>query len=143
MPGRRPLGERSPGWNAGARGAIAGLAFTTTPEDIVQAALEGVAFRFAEIADLMPEVEEIVLTGHALYVDPDWRQILADVLGRPLEVSGVDEASLRGAAAVVRARLGEPVPEPPIAGTVEPRQERHEAYRVARQRQRDLYEGVT
>lgn len=136
-------GERSPGWRAGARGAIAGLAFTTSPEDLVQAALEGVALRFAEIADLMPGVEEVVATGHALLADPDWQQILADVLGRPLHVSAVAEASLRGAAAVVGARLGEPVEEPGLAGVVEPRSERHEAYRLARRRQRDIYEGVT
>ena len=136
-------GERSPGWRADARGAIAGLSFATTPEDLVQAALEGVAFRFAEIAELMPEVEEVVATGHALLVDRDWQQIVADVLGRPLLLSAVEEASLRGAASVVRERLGEPVPEAPIAGVVDPRRERHEAYRVARQRQRELYGGVT
>jgi uncharacterized membrane protein len=65
------------------------------------------------------------------------------VLGRPLEVSAVAEASLRGAAVHVRERLGEPVGEAPIAGTVLPRFERTRLYRAARARQRDLYEGVT
>lgn len=136
-------GERAPGWRAGARGAIAGLSFATSADDIVQAALEGVAFRVAEIAELMPEVEEVVATGHALLADPDWLQILADVLERPLELSGVAEASLRGAAAIVRERLGEPVEPAPIVGVVSPRQERAESYRSARERQRHLYEGVT
>ncbi len=136
-------GERSTGWDAGRRGAIAGLSFRTTPEDIVQAALEGVALRFAEILDLMPEVEELVATGAGLLLSPDWVQILADVLGRELAVSAVDEASLRGAAALVRERLGEETPPPRVERVVTPRRERHASYRVARERQRQLYEGVT
>ncbi len=136
-------GERSTGWRDDARGAISGLSFRTTPQDLVQAALEGVAYRFAEIADLLPEIDEVVATGHALLADPDWLQILADVLGRPLRVSAVREASLRGAEMFVRERLGEPFPEAPLAGTVLPRPDRTSLYREARARQRDLYEGVT
>jgi gluconokinase len=136
-------GERSPGWHAEARGAIAGLSFATTPDDIVQAAYEGVAFRFAEILALMPEIEEIVVTGAAMRRSPDWVQILADVLGRELGVSAVDEASLRGAAMLVRARVGEQPPEPGIARVVPPRRDRHASYRVAQARQRKLYEGAT
>jgi gluconokinase len=136
-------GERSPGWRDDARGAISGLSFRTTPQDIVQAAFEGIAYRFAEIAELLPEAEELVATGAALLADPDLRQILADVLGRPLAVSAVQEASLRGAATFVRERLGEALPEAPIAGTVLPREQRTRLYREARARQRDLYEGVT
>ena len=41
-------GERSPGWHQHARGAIQGMTFATTPLDIRQAALEGVAFTFAD-----------------------------------------------------------------------------------------------
>jgi len=133
-------GERSPGWDAGRRGAIAGLSFLTTPDDLVQAALEGVAFRLAEICDLMPEIEEVVATGHALLAGRDWVQVLADALGRPLLVSGVEEASLRGAEAIVRGRLGEPAGDAPIAGVVEPRPERTAIYGVARARHRKLYE---
>jgi gluconokinase len=132
-------GERSPNWNARARGAVAGLSFDTTPADLLQAALEGVAFRFAEVVELMPEVREIVAAGHALVVDRDWVQILADVLERPLTVSPVEEASARGAAVAALERLGG-APDPPPAGRlVEPRAERFAALREARERQRDLY----
>ena len=135
-------GERSPGWNAEARGAIAGLRFETTPRQIAQAALEGVAFRFAEIAALMPEVREVVATGGALAANEDWVRIVADVLGRPVLLSAVEEASARGAAVVALARLGaEPEPAP-LAATVEPRLERAEAYAAARERQRRLYDAV-
>src|SRR5207244_12742206 len=79
-------GERSPGWHQHAKGAIEGLTFETTPLDLRQAALEGVAFRFAEVAELMPEVEEVVATGGALLIDPDWLPTMAAALGRPRTV---------------------------------------------------------
>jgi gluconokinase len=136
-------GERSPGWHQHAKGAIEGLTFATTPLDLRQAALEGVAFRFAEIAELMPEVEEIVATGGALLKDSDWLEIMADALGRPLTASGVREASLRGAAVYALERLGESPPDAPLGQVVEPRGDRADAYRTARERQRRLYEVVT
>jgi gluconokinase len=135
-------GERSPGWHQHARGAIEGLTFDTTPLDLRQAALEGVAFRFAEVAELMPEVEEVVATGGALLRDADWLQIMADTLGRPLTVSGVREASLRGAAVVALERLGESPPPGEVGRVVEPRPDRADAYRAARERQRRLYEAA-
>ncbi len=82
-------GERSTGWNPDARGAVHGLTFETTPLDLRQAAYEGVAFRFAAVADLLPEVREVVATGGGLLRDRDWIQIMADALARPIEVSGV------------------------------------------------------
>ena len=135
-------GERSPGWHQHATGAIHGLTFATTPLDLRQAALEGVAFRFAEVAELMPEAEEVVATGGALLKDPDWMQIMADALGRPLTMSGVREASLRGAAVVALERLGISPPSGPLGQVVEPRPERAEAYRAARERDRELYEAA-
>jgi gluconokinase len=130
-------GERSPGWSTRARGAIHGLTLATTPLDIRQAAYEGVAYRFAEVAELMPQVEEIVATGGGV-ADDDWVQILADVLERPLTRSAVPEASLRGAAVAVLERMGK-VPAPARLGdVVRPRLERGAVYRSARARQRAL-----
>ena len=136
-------GERSPGWHRHAKGVINGLTFETTPLDLRQAALEGVAFRFAEVAELMPEVEEVVATGGALLRDPDWLQIMADALAQPITVSGVAEGSLRGAAVVALERLGETPPPAPVARVVQPRLDRADAYRAARERQRRLYDAAT
>jgi gluconokinase len=136
-------GERSPGWHQHATGAIHGLTFDTTATDIRQAGLEGVAFRFADVADLMPALEEIVATGGALLGDPDWLQIMADALGRPLARSGVKEASLRGAAVVALERLGVTPAPALLDAVVEPRQDKVEEFRAARERQRRLYEVVT
>ena len=136
-------GERSPGWHQHAQGAVHGLTFDTTPLDLRQAGLEGVAFRFAEVADLIPGIEEIVVTGGALLRDPDWVQIMADALGRPVTTSAVKEASLRGAAVVVLERLGQTPAPAPLGAVVEPRPDKGDVFRAARERQRRLYEMVT
>jgi gluconokinase len=136
-------GERSPGWHQHAQGAVHGLTFETTPLDLRQAGLEGVAFRFAEVADLLPGIEEIVATGGALLKDPDWLQIMADALGRSVTTSGVKEASLRGAAVVVLERLGKTPAPAPLGAVIEPRPDKADVFRAARERQRQLYEVVT
>jgi gluconokinase len=136
-------GERSTGWNPNARGTIHGVTFASTPLDIRQAAYEGVAFRFAAIADLLPDVREIVATGGGLLRDPDWIQIMADALARPVTVSAVPEASLRGAAVFALERQGHAVEAAPTAGVVEPRADRAEAYRAAREAHEKLYDALT
>jgi gluconokinase len=135
-------GERSTGWDPLATGAVAGLTFATTPRDLRQAALEGVAYRFAEIADLLPDLDRIVATGGALLANPDWMQIMADVLERPVVASGEPEASLRGAAVLALERLGHIAAPAPTGRVFEPREERAEAYRSGRDRQRALYEAT-
>ena len=135
-------GERSTGWNPHARGTIHGLTFATTPLDVRQAAYEGVAFRFAAIADLLPTVRDVVATGGGLLHDPDWIQIMADALARPVSVSGVAEASLRGAAVLALERDGHEADEAAIASVVQPRPERAEAYRAAREAQKALYDAL-
>ena len=136
-------GERSTGWNPEARGTIHGLTFETTPLDIRQAAFEGVAYRFAAIADLLPDVDEVVATGGGLLRDPDWIQIMADALARPISVSAVAEGSLRGAAVLALERLGHEPAAAPVAGVVEPRADRADAYRAAREAQQRLYDALT
>ena len=135
-------GERSPGWNGRARGAVAGLTFDIDAADVAHAALEGVAYRFADILELMPDVREIVATGGALRAAPSWTQVLADVLARPIALSAVDEASARGAAVAALERLGVAAQQPTIAEVYEPRPERVEIYAAARARQRDLYDRL-
>jgi gluconokinase len=136
-------GERSTGWNPHARGAIHGLTFGTTPLDLRQAAYEGVAYRFASIGELLPDLRDVVATGGGLLHDPDWIQIMADALARPITVSAVPEASLRGAAVFALERRGHEAGEAPIAGVVHPRPDRADAYREAREEQRRLYDALT
>jgi gluconokinase len=131
-------GERSLGWDPNRRGLLSGLTFRTTPAQVAQAALEGIAYRLADVLEAIGELEAVVATGHALLVDRAWQQILADVLGRPVEVSGEAEGSARGAAAVAFERLGVTVPPAPVARVVEPRPERFEIHLAARDEQRRL-----
>jgi len=135
-------GERSPGWNPRATGAIAGLTFGATPAELRQAALEGVAYRVAEIAERLPEVREVVATGGALREDEWWLQVFADALALPVVASGVEEGSARGAAVHVLERLGvEPEPAP-LGETYEPHPDRTVIYAAARKRQRALYDEL-
>ena len=131
-------GERSLGWDADRRGAIDGLTFATTPLDIAQAALEGVCYQLADVLDAIGGVESVVATGGALLANEAWLQVLADVVGRPLEVSGVAEGSAHGAVVIALERLGLRPPDAPIARVVEPRLDRHEIHlKVRKERQQD------
>jgi gluconokinase len=136
-------GERSPDWNSRATGAIAGLRFETTPLDLLQAGLEGVALELRRVADLLPPVDEIVVSGVGLSGNQDWLQVVADVLERPLFVSAEPEASVRGAAVAVLERLGYSPAAPAVSRVVEARRERAEAYRLALERHLRLMRGVT
>jgi gluconokinase len=135
-------GERSTGWDPTKRGTVHGLTFDTTPLDIRQAALEGVAFRFAAIAELLPELEEVVATGGGLFGDRAWTQLMADALARPVTASLVEEASLRGAAVAALERLGCQTGEAALGEVFHPREARADEYRSARQRQQRLYEEL-
>ena len=130
-------GERSLGWDAGRRGAIHGLSFSTSADDIVQAALEGICYQLADVLDALGGIESVVVTGGALLANADWTQILADVLGCTLEVSDVAEGSARGAAMMALERAGLPVPPAPVAKAVEPRADRHAIHLAARAEQRE------
>ena len=102
-------GERSTGYHENAAGAILGLRSSTDAIDMVQAALESVAYRFAEIFDQLNKVSrirEIVASGGALRESPVWRQIIADVLGRNLSVPDTREASSRGAVLLALETIG-------------------------------------
>jgi gluconokinase len=135
-------GERSPGWNPRATGAIAGLTFAAGAAGLRQAALEGVAYRVAEIAERLREVREVVATGGALRKDEWWMQVFADVLALPVTASAVEEASARGAAVHVLEQIGAEIYPAPLGETYEPNPERTAIYAAARDRQRDLYERL-
>lgn len=93
-------GERSTGYHESAHGAVLGLKSSTDTIDIVQAALESVAYRFAEIFEQLNKVvkiREIIASGGALRESPVWTQIIADVLANNMSLPDVREASSRGA----------------------------------------------
>ncbi len=103
-------GERSTGYHENAHGAILGLKSVTDAVDIVQAALEAVAYRFAEIYDQLNNVtniKEIIASGGALRESPIWTQIITDVLAQNMSLPDVREASSRGAVLLALEAIGE------------------------------------
>jgi len=143
-------GERSPDWAASARGAIDGLTLGTTPLDIVRAALESIAYRFALIEQrlrpLAAPAAPIVASGGALLSSPAWLQMMADVMGRTVIASTEHEASSRGAVALVLEALGLmhsiDNAAPDLGQDYSPDPARHEIYAAAMKRQADLYGAV-
>jgi len=103
-------GERVPLFDDGARGAFVGLALHHGPAHLVRAVMEGVASQIAWAYDY----------GLAFGLDPGeiravgggsigsaWTRIIADSLGRPLQiVADPQDAGARGAAACALAGLG-------------------------------------
>jgi xylulokinase len=96
-------GERTPYLDPGMRGAWTRLDPRHDRRDLLRAALEGVAFAVREALDCLVEPGDrtgtIRLAGGGT-TDPGWRQMLADVLGRPLQPVEVAAASGLGAAAL-------------------------------------------
>jgi gluconokinase len=140
-------GERSTGWHAAASGAILGLTMHTQTLHLLRAALEAVAYRFALISEALEALVQynvIIASGGALHASPTWTQIIADVLGRPLLMSGVHEASTCGvvllaleAAGLLRTTIDR---RAHATQTYEPQPARCALYRAALERQRKYYE---
>jgi len=139
-------GERSPGWSTNAHGAIMGLTLRTRPIEILRAAMEAVAYRFAAIASALEPIAPgavIIGSGNALLSLPAWGQIIADVIGRPISLSVTREASTRGAALLALEAAGKinTIQQTNIAveQTLEPDHSRYRRYREALERQEDAY----
>lgn len=96
-------GERAPLWDNDAFGAIVGLTLSTRPEQIVQAGLEAVAYRYAalweRIRPLVGMEALVVASGGPTHNAPQWMQMIADALGAPVATSTEPDATVRGAAA--------------------------------------------
>lgn len=140
-------GERSPDWNPNARAIFAGMTLATTPLDMVQATMEAVAYRFGTVYDVLkaviPRPRGMIGSGAGLIHSPAWLQMMTDVLGEPITVSAVPEASSRGAALLVLETLGAlkelgDVPVP-LGQEYRPIEAHEEIYRTAMARQQRLY----
>lgn len=103
-------GERVPYWDPALRGALVGLNRQHGATDVAWAVLEGIAFlnrivlERAEMAAGLT-VSEIRFGGGAAS-NAIWRQIKADICGRPVVVGTSREPGLLGAAIVAWTGLG-------------------------------------
>ena len=114
-------GERSPHWNPDVRATFHGLALEHERAHIARAALEAVAFCLADVWQALDSA--VLSTGGELKTmparltgsitrSPVWAQILADVLGVPLNPVEAADGSILGAASLGFWALGKkPTPD--------------------------------
>jgi gluconokinase len=140
-------GERSTGYHESAHGAVIGLKSATDAIDIVQAALESVAYRFAEIYDQLSEfleIKEIIASGGALRESPVWTQIIADTLAQKMSLPETHEASSRGAVLLALESIGkiEDISnlKTPAGTRFNFDKKRHAVYQEARKRHKKFYD---
>lgn len=96
------IGERSPWWNAQARGAFVGLSMVHGRAEMARAVLEGVAFNLCLILDALESqgnhIPSVRLIGGGAR-SPVWQQILANVFNKPIQCLELKaEATAWGAA---------------------------------------------
>jgi xylulokinase len=144
-------GERTPHNDPHARGVFFGLSPATTAADLVQAALEGVAFSFADAKGCLEAAGTVlgaagVIGGGAR--SPYWTKLLASALDvRLIRYGGGDKGPAFGAARLGRlAATGEPVSAvctpPPVLDETEPDPALAEAYRPRIAAFRRLYAAL-
>jgi len=139
-------GERSTGYHDYAEGAILGLKHAHNKIDIVQAALESVAYRFAGIYEELNEVleiKQIIASGGALRESPIWTQIICDVLAQNMNLPESREASSRGVVLLASEYVGTTKDiaelEPPEGRKFTFSEENHEIYKAGRKRHDKFY----
>jgi glycerol kinase len=129
-------GIGAPWWRPEARAVLAGLHGGTTAANVARAALEGIAWRVADVVAAVREtvaVDSLRVDG-GLTNEPLMLELQADAIGAPVEAGGAD-ATVAGAAALaavgagVIGSLAEAAELLPIDRTVQPR--RDAAWRVA------------
>jgi gluconokinase len=105
-------GARSPLHLPAGSGAVLGLSMASRAVEIVAASLEAVCFGLADgLEDLeatLPGTPAVVASGRGVTASRWWQQTLANVLGRPVQVSDEPEASARGAALLALGATTEP-----------------------------------
>jgi glycerol kinase len=133
------LGLGTPVWDFGARGTLVGLTRGSGRPEIVRAVLEGVAHRGADLVEASESDSGFPIT--ALRTDGGMSdndvfvQALADAIGRPVEISPVQEATTLGAGLLAGLAVGTYATTSELAETFSPRRtvepQRGEAARVA------------
>ncbi|MBW7861527.1 MAG: glycerol kinase [Rhodocyclaceae bacterium] len=117
-------GLAAPHWNRAARGAWLGLGLDTGRADMMQALLEGVAFRAAEIVARMAgtvAVSAPISIDGGMSRNPWFCQFLADVLGRELAIPASAELTALGCAALALRGAGTEGLPPQPAHRIPPR----------------------
>jgi glycerol kinase len=134
LPGLAGLG--APWWRPNARAVLAGIGGGTTRSQIARAALEGIAWRVADIVAVIREVVDVdsLRVDGGITNEPLMLELQADAIGVPVE-AGAADATVLGAAALAAVGAGvipslvEAADLLPVDRSVEPG--RDEAWRAA------------
>lgn len=146
------LGERSPHLDPQARGGWIGLTAKHTRADLIRAIVEGVSYSQKDCLDIIEQlgvqVDSVRASGGGAR-SPFWRQILADILGKPTVRLQNQEGAAYGAALLAMTGTGEfaTVPEACAATICEidcvlPRARESALYSRAHQIYRGLYPAL-
>lgn len=141
-------GERSPHWKGDIRGILLGLSLRHSQAHVIRALIEGICYGILSVVRPLEELigpsAEVRVTG-GFTRSAVWLQILANILGRNLLVSGEPEGSVLGAAAFAFHSLGlidsfrYLLDKNPIIQEVGPEAQVHEFYRSQFERYLQLY----
>jgi glycerol kinase len=129
-------GVGAPWWKPDARAVLAGLHGGTTGANVARAALEGIAWRVADVVAAVRDSVDVssLRVDGGLTNEPLMLELQADAIGAPVEAGGAD-ATVAGAAALaavgagVIGSLAEAAELLPVDRRVEPR--RDGAWRTA------------
>ncbi len=103
------LGERTPRWNADAKGAFIGLNLSHKRADVLRAVMEGITYNLEIILRIFRqhvEIDTITVIGGGAKGDI-WRQMMADIYhAKILKPNYLEEATSMGAAIIGGVGVG-------------------------------------
>lgn len=116
-------GLACPHWDRRARGLWLGMTLETTQRDLVQAVLEGIAFRAAEVLTAMDE--RVAIAGPlsidgGMAANSYFLQFLANILQRDLTVPQSGELTAIGTARLAAEAMGAPMRESNNKSVIKP-----------------------
>jgi glycerol kinase len=128
LPGLAGIG--APWWRPNARAVVAGISGGTTGAQVARAALEGIAWRVADVVAAIRESVELasLRVDGGLTNEPLLLELQADAIGAPVEAAGADAtvvgaAALAGVGAGLFDSLAEAAELLPVDRTVQPRRD--------------------
>lgn len=101
-------GERSPIWDADARGVLFGISSAHTPAHVLRATVEGVCFALSSVLQAIRESRPIpamrLIGGGGQ--SPAWQQMLADICRVEIQIPSVQASDATSLGAAIAAGVG-------------------------------------
>lgn len=128
-------GTGSPDFVSEARGTLFGVTPSTTGADITSALLEAIAFDIADLIELLgaERYNGVLVSGGGSRIAA-WPQVLADIIGLPVQTLNVPDLSAIGAAVLGWRATGTTVLAASAGDRISPRPEYAEAWASRRAR---------